>query len=232
MSLHEQLALNLRLNEAAQFENFYVTPKNRILVEYLKNFLAQSLDSFVYIWGASQQGKSHLLQAVCHLAHEKKIGFFYFSLRLLNQIKPDLLQNLESYELVAIDDIDPIIGDPQWEEMLFYLYNKSQAQKKYLLITSSSPPNQLPFKLADLKSRINTATVFHLTSLNDDEKIKVLQHEAQKKGLQLPEGSAIFLLKNFVRDLPNLLELLNQLDRASLINQRKLTVPFIKSILK
>ena len=40
-----------------------------------------------------------------------------------------------------------------------------------------------------------------------------------------------YLLKRFPRDLNKLIELLDQLDKESLVQQKKVTVPFVKSVL-
>lgn len=40
-----------------------------------------------------------------------------------------------------------------------------------------------------------------------------------------------FILQRCNRDLPSLLQILTQLDTASLVEQRRLTIPFVKRVL-
>jgi DnaA family protein len=47
----------------------------------------------------------------------------------------------------------------------------------------------------------------------------------------MPDETASYLLRRLPRDMPALFDLLDQLDEASLAAQRKLTVPFVKSVL-
>jgi DnaA family protein len=54
---------------------------------------------------------------------------------------------------------------------------------------------------------------------------------ARGRGLELPDETAQFLLRRFPRDLPTLFALFDTLDTASLIEQRRLTIPFVKSVL-
>ena len=54
---------------------------------------------------------------------------------------------------------------------------------------------------------------------------------SQGRGLELPEDTARFMLRRFPRDLPTLFALFDTLDTASLIEQRRLTIPFVKSVL-
>jgi DnaA family protein len=50
--------------------------------------------------------------------------------------------------------------------------------------------------------------------------------------LQLPYETSEYLLKRMPRDLPSLLEILDALDDASLVAQRRLTIPFIRDALE
>ncbi|MBA1845318.1 DnaA regulatory inactivator Hda, partial [Escherichia coli] len=52
------------------------------------------------------------------------------------------------------------------------------------------------------------------------------------RGFELPEDVGRFLLKRLDREMRTLFMTLDQLDRASITAQRKLTIPFVKEILK
>jgi DnaA family protein len=55
---------------------------------------------------------------------------------------------------------------------------------------------------------------------------------AQQRGLELPAETLDYLMKRMPRDLRSLFELLDELDEASLVAQRRLTVPFIRDALE
>lgn len=55
---------------------------------------------------------------------------------------------------------------------------------------------------------------------------------ASRRGLQLPDEAARYILSHAARDTVSLLGLMERLDRASLVAQRRLTVPFVKSVLE
>jgi len=63
------------------------------------------------------------------------------------------------------------------------------------------------------------------------EKLAALQRRAAMRGLQLPEDVGRFLLNRMARDLRTLFDVLDKLDKASLVHQRKLTIPFAKEML-
>lgn len=218
----DQQHLALSLKAHATFANYYPGP-NRLIVNSLKRLNA---GDFVYLWGS--HGVSHLLHAcVAESAHA-----IYLDLSNHTALSIELLDGLENYDLVAIDHFDAIHGNAAWEQALFHLYNRCQQTSVRLLIGAHTAPQAAQIKLADLVSRLNSMLILQLKSLSDVDKVQTLQLRAQHLGLELPLEVAQFLLHHAARDLPALIELLTQLDQASLKAQRKLTVPFVKHVLR
>jgi DnaA family protein len=67
--------------------------------------------------------------------------------------------------------------------------------------------------------------------LDDEQLLAALQLRAKQRGLILHDEVGVFLIRRCVRSMPDLYDLLDQLDRASLAEQRRLTIPFIKKVL-
>jgi len=72
---------------------------------------------------------------------------------------------------------------------------------------------------------------FHLTALDEADRIKALRLRARHRGLDLPDDTASFLLNRSKRDMASLYALLDQLDSAALAAKRRLTIPFVKETL-
>jgi len=68
--------------------------------------------------------------------------------------------------------------------------------------------------------------------LADDDKIKALQLRANDMGIELPADVAQYLLKRCPREMHALFKLLDRLDYHSLALQRKLTIPFVKTVIE
>ena len=100
------------------------------------------------------------------------------------------------------------------------------------LITGDRPPRQLNLGLPDLASRLDWGQIYKLQPLSDEDKLQALQLRARLRGFELPEDVGRFLLKRLDREMRTLFDTLDQLDRASITAQRKLTIPFVKDILK
>jgi len=80
-------------------------------------------------------------------------------------------------------------------------------------------------------SRLQACTVFQLRLLSDDDKQKLLQQKARVRGLDLPDEVARYLLNRQQRDIRALVSTLDILDKASMVHQRRLTIPFVKDVL-
>lgn len=112
------------------------------------------------------------------------------------------------------------------------LQSNSESGKTRLLITGDRPPRQLNLGLPDLASRLDWGQIYKLQPLSDEDKLQALQLRARLRGFELPEDVGRFLLKRLDREMRTLFMTLDQLDRASITAQRKLTIPFVKEILK
>jgi DnaA family protein len=92
-------------------------------------------------------------------------------------------------------------------------------------------PDAMRPGLQDLRSRLMWGPVFQLQPLKDTDKFEALRLRAKQRGLELPQNVAEYLMRHFPRDLFGLFEKLDKLDMASMAMQRRLTIPFVKSVL-
>ena len=230
-----QLALNLRLRDASSFEN-YLVARNREAVERLQRAVQglgsapQAPASWLYLWGEPGTGKTHLLEAACRAAQERGQSPLYVPLAEKADFTTALLEDIEQVPLVCVDDVDAIAGDATWEAALFALYERLRAHGGMLVLAARSSPAAIGLGLADLATRLAAGLVYQLQPLTDAEKIAALRLRAQRRGLEMTEEVANYLLTRFPRDTPSLFALLDKLDTATLAAQRRLTIPFLRSL--
>ena len=177
--------------------------------------LRQDHSGYIYIWSREGAGRSHLLHAACAELSARGDAVGYVPLDKRTWFVPEVLEGMEHLSLVCIDNIECVAGDEPWEMAIFNLYNRIlESGKTRLLITGDRPPRQLNL------------------GLSDEDKLQALQLRAKQRGFELPEDVGRFLLKRLDREMRTLFDTLDQLDRASITAQRKLTIPFVKDILK
>jgi DnaA family protein len=228
----KQLALGVRLRADAVFESF-APGKNSEVLTALRSPNATPL----WLWGAHGSGKTHLLQAVCAAAG---VGTgagagdsaAYFPLDRAFALPPDALTGFERSHVLCIDDVDAIVGDQAWEQALFTLFNEATELRTRLIFAAAVAPRQASWVLEDWRSRAASCVVYQLRELDDEGRIEALRLRAAQRGLQLPYETSEYLLKRMPRDLPSLFQILDALDEASMVEQRRLTIPFIRDELE
>ena len=231
-----QLPLEIQLKQESNFESFWVGD-NASVFETMKMMVEgfNSPQAFhetnYFLWGAEGVGKTHLLQAVCNRAAELDIDCAYLPLAELLSYGPEVLQGLETMRLVCLDDIHQIIGRREWQVAIFHLFNKLRDQGYSLVVSSDQAAMHIPLELADLKSRLSWGLTFKLDPLSEQGARELLIDQSLKRGLQMSEEVADYIISRDRRSAPELLETLDKLDFASLSAKRKLTRPFVKEVL-
>jgi DnaA family protein len=220
----KQLALGVRLRADAVFGSFAPGANAEVLAA-----LRAPGSAPLWLWGASGAGKTHLLQAVCAEAPQRAA---YFPVSREPALPPDALQGFESSPLLCIDDVDAVAGDAAWEQALFRIFNEVSELHGRLVFAAALPPRQPPWVLEDWRSRAAACVVYQVRELDDAGRVEALRLRAAQRGLQLPDETSEYLLKRMPRDLPSLLRVLDELDEASLVAQRRLTIPFIRDALE
>ncbi|MGD2055817.1 MAG: DnaA regulatory inactivator Hda [Gammaproteobacteria bacterium] len=225
-----QLPLGLALRDSARFASYYPVG-NQEAVSSLQAAAAGCGEALVYVAAAAGLGKTHLLQAACHQAGECQRASAYLPMRDIAADTAAVLPGLERLDLVCLDDIDALAGREEGERALFHLFNRMRESGSVLLVAASAPAQQCGFRLPDLVSRLGWGLTYRLRSLDDGAVLAALLHRARARGLELSEETAVFLLKRIPRDLPTVFSALDRLDEAAMVEQRRLTIPFVKSIL-
>ena len=124
-----------------------------------------------------------------------------------------------------------IAGDTRWQQAIFDLFNRVLEQNNYLLISGDESAQQLGISLPDLVSRLTWGLTEQVKPVDDEEKVIALQYRATQRGLFLSDEVVKFLLNRLSRDMGSLINSLDVLDKASIQEQRKITIPFIKEVL-
>jgi len=233
--MSRQLTLNLHLKDGSSFSNFLAGP-NRESFERVRAAVVtaatgdKTQPQMIFLWGADGSGKSHLLQAACRLAQELGIAPLYVPLAEVAELSPSLLESAETAPLVCLDDVERIAGKPEWEMALFTLTERLRAAGGTLISAANSPPARLGLRLPDLTSRLAWGTVYALEPLSDAEKLEAIRLRAHNRGFEMPEEVVQYILSRYPRDLRSLFDLLERIDRASLVQQRRVTIPFLRRL--
>ncbi|MCY4144008.1 MAG: DnaA/Hda family protein [Gammaproteobacteria bacterium] len=210
-----QITLRLRPHEKQTFESFRIG-LNDSLLDRLRS------SNNVWLHGSRSVGKSHVVNA---LVNESTNAI------LVSEPSYDL-SGLEQFSLVVFDDIEQWLGEKERELQFLGLYERLRSTTGRVVATASKQAARHEFALRDLESRMRAFHEVHLLALPEEQRIGLLGDMAADRGIEISQEVANFLLVRIGRSQHELLDTLEKLDDASAIDQRRLTIPFVKRALQ
>jgi len=226
----EQLPLSVQLRDDATFDNYYALQATEVVAQIRLSAQAKGEQS-IFINGPVGVGCSHLLQAACHEAQAHGANSVYLPLDELVMYSPAIFESLEDLPLIALDNLQAIAGKPKWEEALFHLFNRVRDAGGRLIFAADKSPESLGIKLPDLLTRLQWGLLYPLNEVDEEFKMEALQFRAHNRGLELTVDVARFIVRHVDGSMERMFDVLQDLDNASLSAQRKLTRPFVKTVM-
>lgn len=221
----KQLILDISPVQFPSLENF-VAGRNAELLQLLHLMAdASAQERFVYIWGESGSGKTHLLKALTGEVATHGVRAVYIDALTQQDLDPEQLEGA----VVAVDNVERLNEVAQIA--LFNLYNRIKEGQGMLLVSGPCAPAQLHLR-QDLVTRLGWGLVYQVQGLSDEEKVEALKTHAKARGFELASEVAEYLLRHWRRDMPSLLAMLDALDRYSLQTKRPVTLPLLRQVLQ
>lgn len=224
-----QLPLALRYPPDQRLETYVGAPEG--VIAQLRAIAVGARSDWMFLAGPAGSGKTHLALSLCAAAEQAGRRAAYLPLAAAAGRLREALESREGHEVIALDGLDAIAGQREDEVALFDFHNRARAAGVVLLYTARAMPDGLPLGLPDLRSRLSQCVRIGLPALDDAGRMAVLRERAQRRGLVIDDAALEWLLTHSGRDLAGLVALLDRLDRESLAAKRRITVPFLRSVL-
>lgn len=243
-----QMALPIAHADKASFDNFWVGRNEELVTALKKISMPEQINvsdtiarKVLYLYGGSGAGKSHLafsaIRAANRIANDEtseqgaSTDTSYVSLND-GRVTTEMLSAINPSGLVCVDDINAWAGDREKESALFTLFEQVKHSDGHLLVCSSQPPGAAGFVINDLVSRLSSGLIYPVYELNDEERFFAIKLRANQRGLKIADDAVKYLLSRSSRDPGDLFEILDRIDRASLVEKRRITIPFLQNVLK
>lgn len=225
----QQLALPFPIKARFVLANFEVG-ENAEVVHRLEADADPAAFSGLWLWGSAAVGVSHLLHGACHCHAGRSRRVAYLPLSAVDR-DPAVLEGLERYELLALDDVEAWADDRRLEAGLMGLYERLVASRARLIVGAKLPASESGFGLADLASRLASLPSYEVRPLSDEGKSRLLRRLAKERGLDLSDAVLGYWLARSHRSLERLLADLDLIDAEAMRAQRVVTVPLLKDVL-
>ena len=226
MNKPKQLTFPWIKRNIASSDDFYFDPKNFGLK---KNLLEEDDDIFLY--GLKKSGKSFLLQSVCNFYASKNKSSLYIPIAEVMKYGISFMDSLDNLDVICIDDIDLINSNKEWEIAIFNLINDCLISKCRLIFSSPLNPSSIKFDLKDLISRIKKMDHVELFPVSKDKLNDAINFICNLRSINLGEKEINYLVTHSKRNISDLINIINKLDKTSMQLKRKITVPLIKEVI-
>ena len=144
------------------------------------------------------------------------------------KLNSELLDGLESLNLLCIDDLNAISNNREWEVACFNLINRcNESGCRLIFSCSENEENFFP----DLLSRVKKMTNYVLGPVQDNELNEAIKVITLNLRIPIEEKEINFLLNTYTRHLGVLIEFIKKIDDHSMGSKRKITIPLIKELL-
>lgn len=219
----KQLVLDISPPPQPTLQNFVSGLNGEVLATLRAMLQGTIAERFVYLWGGAGCGKSHLLQGFAAAASTHHLYAY-----LANEAQMCTEDGAAQCDVLLVDDV--LALSEQNQHRLFNIMNRLRDGSGLLLVSGPYAPMHLKIR-QDLSSRLAQCLVLQVKCLSDEDKAQALMTHAQGRGFTLARDVVAYLLKQWKRDLPSLMAVLDALDRYSLEVKRPVTVPLAREVL-
>ncbi len=216
----KQLAFELAAPPAPTLDNFVIGENAEVVAALRALARAGQSERFIYLWGSSGSGRSHLLLATLHALREAGRTTRLFD---------GSAEGVQADDACAADDVQRLDGPAQIA--LFNVCNTLREGGGVLVAAGDLPPARLSLR-PDLLTRLAWGLVYEVRALSEKDRLAALRDYAAARGFTLPPEVADYLLARAPRDLNSLRALVDTLDRLSLEQKRAITVPLARELLQ
>lgn len=218
-----QLAFDLGHRSASGREDFFLAPSNKDAVAWIDSWPSWPAPALV-MHGPAASGKSHLAAVWA-----ARTGAAF--------IEPDLLAAREADHLfaqgphLALDHLDPWIGDRAAETTLFHLYNMAKENRRSLLVIMRTAPSLHDFAVADLASRLRAAPAAAIHPPDDTLLAALLIKLFADRQLQVQEETVRYILPRMERSFAAAYQIVAEADALALAERRKISIPLLRDLM-
>jgi len=196
----------LRLSALYTFEEFVTGPCNQLAHAscYAVGENPGRAYNPLFIHGNVGLGKTHLLQAVCHLVLDQAPAtrISYLSCETLANHFIEAVERgaLHSFrymyrnvDVLVVDDIQFLANRERMQEEFFHTFNTLYQAQKQIILSADCMPAEIPSLEERIVSRFNWGLVARIDPPCLDTRIAIVRKKAKLKGVILPDDAAMLI---------------------------------------
>jgi chromosomal replication initiator protein len=197
---------DLNLNPKYTFDNFVVGPCNRFAHAAAVGAAEAPGKNYnpFFLHGSVGLGKTHLLQSLCFALLERnpKTRILYLSCETFVNHFISALENgdlqkfrhkYRNVDVLVVDDIHVLANKDRTQEEFFHTFNTLYQAGKQIVLSSDSPPKDIPTLQERLVSRFKWGLVTEIEPPCYETRMAILKRKSREKGREIPDDVACLL---------------------------------------
>jgi chromosomal replication initiator protein len=236
---------DVTLNPYYRFDNFVVGPCNRFAHAACVGVAEQPGKTYnpLFIHGSSGLGKTHLMQSLCHsvltraprarilyLSCETFVNHFIAALEDGNLSK--FRDKYRNVHVLVVDDIHLLANKEKTQEEFFHTFNTLYNAGAQLVLSSDSPPVEIPTLQERLVSRFSWGLVTRLETPCYETRVAILKRKSRERGRELPDDLARFLAERIETNVRELEGAVNKLLGFAALSGQELSLQLARQCLR
>ena len=205
------------LNPKFTFDSFVVGACNQFAHAAARSVATNPSRSYnpLFIYGGVGMGKTHLMHAIGRELMDKhgSMRIIYTSSeRFMNEmiacIRTERMQQFHQRyreaDVLLVDDIQILGTKERTQEEFFHTFNELHDHQKQIVISSDSPPKEIPGLVERLRSRFEWGLIADIQAPDLETKMAILDKKAEAENIHLPDDVRSFMAsktKSNVREL-------------------------------
>ena len=215
----DQLIFKFPFSKKYHEHDFYVSSNNFSAYKLIESWPIWP-GKWLNIFGASGSGKTHLAKIL-----EKRIN----NIKIIEAkiVNDETIKNLKNFDCLIIDNFENNVD----EKLLYSILNESKQLENYVLINSINSLKNIKFKIADLKSRIDSFLHIGIELPTDDLLKVIISKTLSDKQISINPKVSDFIINNIERSYEKMFKFLKDIDEVSLSTGKSININLIKKVL-
>jgi chromosomal replication initiator protein len=197
----------------------------------------------LFIYGWVGMGKTHLMHAIGRALMDKHGSMrviYTSSERFMNEmiacIRTERMgqfhQRYREADVLLVDDIQVLGNKERTQEEFFHTFNELHDHQKQIVISSDSPPKDIPGLVERLRSRFEWGLLADIQPPDLETKMAILDKKAEIEGVKLPDDVRTFMASKTKSNVRELEGALVKLIAYSSLTGTPINLPMAQQVLK
>ncbi len=226
------------------FENFVTGPGNHLAYSASVAVANQPGKAYnpLFIHGGVGLGKTHLLQAICQEVLRKRpdMKICYISCdTFMNQFlecvqsgkMAEFRHRYRHVDMLVIDDIHFLADRERTQEEFFHTFNELYQSNRQIVLSSDSPPSEIPQLEDRLVSRFQWGMIAHVSKPCYETRVAIIKSKAKLRGIVIPEEVIAYIAQRLDSNARELEGAITTLQGHAVLQNQKIDLTLAKAAL-